>query len=238
VNAQDLITLRNGNKVECEITKVDSTTIYYNFNRGERTLSTFVKKSNIRSYQIGVNNDYTTGTNNSNTAKTVIIDTSKHVKKTQDWVNLISYSKRYGKLTKGWSLQYYGYVLKSNSELIIPLVTGFEGFELDKDYLSQLNYRSIKLGYVKLGISPFFKLSDCIFLNFGIGFLFGEEQLTTFYGKEKSSSFYGFAPSQGIYFISKSDAGFIIGVSAFEKLLTSEVYQKDIGIKFEIGLKF
>lgn len=241
VNSQDLLNLRNGKKIECKITKVDSSTIYYNFIRGDRTLSTFIDKSNIRSYRIGGENDLavdTTSKVHPDRARTVILDTSKYVNVTRDWINLISYSQRYSNKAKGWSLQYYGYILRSNSKWIIPMITGFEGFDLDRNYFSQFNYQSMNLGYMMAGISPFYKLNEYLFLNLGIQFLIGEEKLTDFYGQEKSASIFGIAPSQGIYFISKSEVGIVIGLSAYEKLLNSEVYKNDIGVKLELGIKF
>jgi len=240
-NSQDLITLRNGVEIECEITRVDCTTIFYNFNRGNKTLSTFIDKSNIRSYKIGVTNDFAEDTTRNTIhkeSKTVVIDSSQYVGVTQDWVNLISYSQRYGEKATGWSLQYYGYILRNNSKWIIPMMAGFEKFDLDKDYFSQFQYQSMHLGYMMAGISPLYKLDDYFFLNLGLQLLIGEEKLTDFFGQEKSTSIFGLAPSQGLYFMSKSEVGIVVGLSAYEKILNSEVYKSDIGVKLDIGIKF
>jgi hypothetical protein len=45
-------------------------------------------------------------------------------------------------------------------------------------------------------------------------------------------------PSQGIYFIPKSKIGITLGLGVYEKLLNSKVYNNDIGVKLEIGIKF
>ena len=238
--SQDLIKLRNGENINCKITKDDGGILYYNFQKGDRELSSYVNKSDIRSYHIN-ESDSLKGDSvrfTSSQYNTVIIDTSKYVKETNKWNNLITYSQRFGAHAKGWSVQYYGYNLKNTSKWAIPIVFGFEGFDIDTDYFSQFNYQSVTMNYFQAGISPFYKLNDYLFLNLGINLIFGEELLTNYSGQESSNTFWGLSPSQGIYFIPKSNFGIIIGASIYEKLLSSEVYKNDLGLKLEIGIKF
>lgn len=169
---------------------------------------------------------------------TVIIDTTKYVKETNKWINLITYSQRYGLHADGWSVQYYGYNLRNTSKWSIPILFTIEGFTIHTDYFSQFDYQSVNMSYFMAGISPFYKLNDNFFLNLSANIIFGEETLTDFYATESSNTFFGFSPSQGIYFIPKSKVGITLGLSVYEKLLSSEVYKNDIGIKFEIGIKF
>lgn len=238
--SQDLIILRNGEEVDCEITKVDSAIIHYDFYKGERKLSSFVSKANIRSYKI--NSADSIPDNSSDVLQvpgnTVIIDTTEYVKETSQWVNLITYSQRYGLNANGWSIQYYGYNLRPASKWTIPMLFGFEGFTIHTDYFSQFDYQSVSMSYFMAGISPFYKLNDYFFQNLGVNIVFGEEELTNFNGTESSNTFLGFAPSQGIYFIPKSKVGMILGLSVYEKLLSAEVYKNDIGVKLEAGIKF
>ena len=56
IYSQDLIILRNGEQINCKITKIDSTVVYYDFQKGERILSSFIDKGEIRCYQINVAN--------------------------------------------------------------------------------------------------------------------------------------------------------------------------------------
>ena len=50
--AQDVIKLRNGESINCKITNVDSTIVYYDFYRAERKMSSFVAINDISSYSI------------------------------------------------------------------------------------------------------------------------------------------------------------------------------------------
>lgn len=238
--SQDLIIFRNGEQINCKITKVDSAIVYYDFLKGKRELSSYVAKSDIRSYKM---NEIDSIPENSSDIlliqdNTVIIDTTKFVKETNKWINLITYSQRYGLHAKGWAVQYYGYNLKNTSKWSIPIIFGIEGFEIYTDYFSQFDYHSVKMSYFLAGISPFYKLNDKFFLNLGLNIVFGEEKLKDFYGTESSNTFFGFSPSQGIYFIPKSKFGLTVGISVYEKLLSSEVYKNDLGLKLELGIKF
>jgi len=236
-----LVIMRNGEKVNCKITKIDSLNVYYNFQKGDRNFASFIAKNEIRSYQYSNKTDSTEISNNISTQnqdKLVIIDTSVYVKTSDQWINLITYSQKYGINATGWSLQYYGYVLKYNSKWMIPCVLGIEDFRIKTDYFSQSKYQSARIGYYMAGISPFRKLNDYFFLNLGLQIMFGTEQLKDFSSNETTNSIFGVAPSQGIYFISKSKFGIVCGIGLYEKLLTSEVYQNDLGVKLEIGIKF
>lgn len=238
--SQDLIILRNGEQIDCKIMKIDSAIIHYDFIKGERKLSSYVAKNEIRSYKT-----YTTDSISDNSIDilkvqddTVIIDTTKYVKETNKWINLITYSQRYGRHANGWSVQYYGYNLRNTSKWAIPIVFGIEGFEIHTDYFSQFGYQSVNMSYFCAGISPFYKLNDNFFLNLCANIIYGEEELININGTESSNTFFGFSPSQGVYFIPKSKVGLILGLSVYEKILSSEVYKNDLGIKLEIGIKF
>ena len=232
--SQDLIILRNGEQIDCKITKIDSAIVHYNFYKGERKLSSYVAKNDIRSYKI---NKAVNIPENSSDAF-VLLDTTKYVKESNKWINLITYSQKYGLHADGWSVNYYGYNLRNTSKWTIPILFGFEGFAIHTDYFSQFDYQSVNMSYFLAGISPFYKLHDYFFLNLGVNLILGEEELSDFYGNESSNTLFGFSPSQGIYFIPKSKVGITFGLSIYEKLLNSKVYKNDLGIKLEIGIKF
>lgn len=238
--SQDSIILRNGKKINCKITKVDSTSLYYNFLKGERELSSFISKDNIRSYQFDAENNI----KDKNKDKTLlqenltVIDTTRYVKEVHEWVNLLTYSQKFGVNSNGWAVQYYGYNLISTAKWSFPIKIGIEAFELSEEYFSESNYMSASMSYFQAGLSPFYKLSDQFFLNLGINLVYGEEELVNMSGRESSNTFFGVSPSQGIYFIPKSKIGITIGLGVYEKLLSSKVYKSDVGVKLEVGIKF
>jgi hypothetical protein len=240
VYAQDVIILRNGEQIDCKITKVDTAIVYYDFYKGERKLSSYVALTDIRSYKIHEAGGFTDNTGEGFRVQesTVIIDTTQYVKETSKWTNLVTFSPRYGVNAKGWSVQYYGYNIRNTSRWAFPILFAIEGFTIDPEYFSQFNYQSAAMSYFQFGVSPFYRLNDSFFLNLGFNLVMGGETLKDFYGKESSHSFFGFSPSQGIFFIPKSKVGITLGLSVYEKLLTSQVYKSDVGLKIEIGIKF
>lgn len=238
--SQDLIILQNGKQIDCKITKIEDAIIHYYFFKGDRKLSSYIAKNKIYSYQFGATKNISENPENKHEVPNnkVIVNTSKYERETQKWVNLITYSQRFGLNADGWSVQYYGYNLMSKSRWSIPILFGVEAFEIHPDYFSRSNYYSVNMSYFLVGISPFYKLNEVFFFNLGAHVVFGEEELVSYYGAESSNSFYGLSPSQGIYFIPKSKVGLTVGVSVYEKILSSEVYKNDLGIKLEVGLKF
>ncbi len=95
--SQDLIIRRNGNQIDCKITKVDSAIIHYDFIKGERKLSSYISMSDIRSYKIDANVETEDFSNDHDKPDNmVIIDTTEFVKENTQWTNLITYSKKYG----------------------------------------------------------------------------------------------------------------------------------------------
>jgi len=239
--SQDIIVLRNGEQIDCKITKIDSSYIFYDFYKGERKLSSYLLMNEIKSYMITDDNDSVQDTSNASlllNSAPVVIDTLKYIRETSKWINLITYSQRYGIHAKGWSVQYYGYNVTNKTKWSFPLQFGIEIFDIYIDYFSRFNYQMAEMSYFLAGISPFYRLNDNFFLNLGINIVFGEEKLTDFYGGESSDIFFGLSPSQGIHFIPTSKVGLTLGVSVYEKLLTSEVFKNDIGLEFELGIKF
>ncbi len=49
--SQDLIILKNGERVYCKITKIDSLKVYYAFSQNDKVNDSYSNKSDIRSYQ-------------------------------------------------------------------------------------------------------------------------------------------------------------------------------------------
>ncbi len=240
-NSQDLIILRNGERIDCTITKIDSLNIFYNFLKDGRNISSFTEKNEIRSYQLHSDADSATNPSDLNMNlknNPVIVDTSVYIKNINRWNNLITFSKMFGTRATGWSLQYYGYVSKNNQRWFIPCVFEFERFAIKQDYFEQFNYQSARISYWMAGISPFIRLKDYFYINTGIQLVMGDEQLMDLNNQESNRTIFGITSSQGVYFISKSNFGIICGVGLYEKLLSSEVFQNDIGFKLEIGIKF
>ncbi|MDD4199318.1 MAG: hypothetical protein PHZ12_07935, partial [Paludibacter sp.] len=51
VSSQDLITFKNGTRLECEIIKSDSINVHYRFNKNDRAIETFTSLNDISAYE-------------------------------------------------------------------------------------------------------------------------------------------------------------------------------------------
>ena len=129
VSAQDLIIFRNGDSLNCKITKTDSLSVYYTVRKDDRNRNSFVEKNEIRSYQLNDSADTINQPNNpidfkgnnktNRSNKTVVLDSTIYVKKYNKWITLLTYSQKYGIHANGWSVQGYGYVLKMDYSITI-----------------------------------------------------------------------------------------------------------------------
>ena len=241
VHSQDLIILRTGDSLKCKITKVDSLSVFYAIRKNDRKIDSFIEKNEIRSYQINGSTDSTTNSHAERSIRNiqkVVLDTTVYVKKDTKWINMITYSRKYGIHANGWEMQGYGYFLKNDSKWILPINYGIEYYTMDPDYFSQSGYQSARINYYMIGFSPLRKLNDYFYFKMGFQFMLGSESLVDYNGVGSSNGILGIAPTQGFLFIPKSKIGICIGVGVQEKLLTSAFYQNDIGFTLEIGLKF
>lgn len=119
LKSQDLVVFRNGDNLSCKIIRVDSLNLYYDFQSGNRTITSFINKNEIRSYKL--NNQADSAKEQGSSIKQisnneVIIDTSIYIKPSQKWINLLTYSQRYGIHASGWAIQYYGYIFQNRSD--------------------------------------------------------------------------------------------------------------------------
>lgn len=150
---------------------------------------------------------------------------------------LLTYCFKQGINATGYAISFYSYSNRERNGWIIPWILGVDIMKIKANYFSQFDFQSAKLNYCLPGIIAFKKLNDYLWLNIGLQIPIGSETLIDFSGNKTINFLIGLAPTQGFYFIPKS-AGFIFGVGLYEKLLSSEVYQSDIGFKVEIGIRF
>lgn len=159
---------------------------------------------------------------------------------TKSNLHILSGGPAWSAQTGGWSLRYYYYgsPVPEGKGWFMPKQIVIERFRLDERNLIEKSLIEARLQYLTLGVSPFRKLSDRLYLNLSFQLLVGREKLTDQWGTEAFNLLMGLAPAQGLYFIPKKDYGLVFGLSLFEKVTTSEVYPWDVGAQFEVGFKF
>jgi hypothetical protein len=151
---------------------------------------------------------------------------------------LLTFSNSQGINATGFAFSFYSYTNRDGKGWVFPWIFTIDIMNIKPAYFAQFNFQSAKLNYYMAGISAFKKINDYFWLNLGLQLPIGSEELTDFSGHKTDNFIIGIAPTQGIYLISKSKVGIILSLGLYEKLITSEVYKIDIGIKAEIGIKF
>jgi hypothetical protein len=237
-SAQDLIIFRNGTQLECEIIKSDSTNVYYRFRKNERAIETFTAKYDIRSSRYNYNYKAEVVENNMDESAMVVIDTTQYVKESSQWINLLTYSPNFGINAKGWSLQYRGFLLSTTSKWTIPITFALDFQDINEELLYQAGYQGVSMSYYQAGISPIRKLNNYVYLNLGANLLYGTEYLVSNSYNESELSLFGLSTLQGLLIFPPSKFGFCIGLSVYQKLMTSQVYRYDLGVKLDVGIKF
>ncbi len=155
-------------------------------------------------------------------------------------LHILTAGPAWGAQSQGWSLHYYYYgsPIPDANGWFMPKQVMIERYRLEERNLIEKRLVEARLQYLTLGISPFRKLSDRLYLKLSFLLLLGREDLTDQWGTEAINLLMGLAPAQGLYFIPENDYGLVFGLSLFEKLTTSEVYPWDIGAQLEVGFKF
>jgi len=150
---------------------------------------------------------------------------------------LLTYSNKQGINATGFAISFYKYLNKDRNGWIIPIILSVDIIKIKPDYFKQFDFQSAKLSYYLPGICAFKKLDNYFWFNLGLQMPIGSEILTHYNGNKTSNFILGLAPMQGFYFIPKS-TGITFGIGLYEKILISEVYKSDLGLKVEIGTKF
>lgn len=156
-------------------------------------------------------------------------------------LNLLTIGRTLGVYAQGWRLEYY-----SNREPLpaakgawfIPKQLSLMRLEIDESSFRTSDFIQANLNYGIIGISPFRKIGDRLYLALSFNLVLGWESLTNVLGRKASNPLIGINPSQGLYFIPKNNTGFVAGISLYENLSSSKVYGRDIGLRLTAGVKF
>lgn len=150
----------------------------------------------------------------------------------------LNYFQSFGMNSRGWGIMYMGYMYESEKKWFVPFSLAFDQLEIDFDPTSIVNLQGASLFYIQPGVSFIRYLGRNFFINLSIQVPLGRETIAYTYGEWERNSIIGIAPSQGIWFTPKKKFGIDLGITCFQKLLTSQIYPRDFGVQFHAGFKF
>ena len=161
------------------------------------------------------------------------------------WVSLLMANASFGTNAEGWGGSYMGFSTRQRRGWIIPLHVAIDRVTVDPSLFNRAGYDdkyNIRFNYFKLGSGGIKKLGEDFNFVFGINAVGGSEELLRINNDETTTTstalVLGGEASQSFYFISRSRFGFFLGAGIYERILSSDVYKTDIGLRIEAGFKF
>ncbi|MCB0819886.1 MAG: hypothetical protein KDC13_04635 [Bacteroidetes bacterium] len=161
------------------------------------------------------------------------------------WVNLLIANAAFGTNAEGWGASYIGYSTRQRKGLMIPLVVSIDRLTIDPALFVRAGYNEkyqLRFSYAKIGSGAIKKLGEDFNFFLGLSAIGTYEKLqrNNLDGTitESSGIVFGGEASQNFYFMSRGKLGFFLGAGVYERILNSDVYKSDIGLKIEAGIKF
>jgi len=165
---------------------------------------------------------------------------NKDVKET--WNNLITGHGAFGTNAEGWGLSYYGFKTKRRGGWFLSYSASFDRYTVDPGLITRKGFNSLDLNYGKVGVGLMRRVGEDFHFALNALIPIGTEKLTQTLASgsilESNNIILGLEPQQCFYFITKSKVSLVLGAGIFERFTTSKVYNFDIGLRIEAGIKF
>jgi hypothetical protein len=172
----------------------------------------------------------------------VSLEKNSDLKNTKKWISLLTGHGAFGTNAEGWGLSYYGYRTKESGGWFLNYSISFDKYSIDPGLVIRKGYSKINLNYGKIGIGLMRRLGEDFHFSFNALVPIGYENLTQSLSNQSSLEtgrfIIGLEPQQCFYFITKSKVGLILGAGIFERFISSKVYNFDVGLRIEAGIKF
>lgn len=159
------------------------------------------------------------------------------------WVNWVTYRQSVGFVESSHNLSYYGY-LQARQKWITPL-------SLRLSSSTRLNEGALRDGYdadswkkyvLDLGLSGFRNLKDDFYLSMGLQLPIGWERYRydteTTADRKHTHMLVGLGFEERVFYMTPNKTGLILGVGCYQRLMSSKLYRFDVGLTFEVGIKF
>ncbi|WP_350284386.1 hypothetical protein [uncultured Croceitalea sp.] len=155
------------------------------------------------------------------------------------WYNIISYRQILtSTYHKGWALGYTGF-LDSDRDFIVPYELNFEQYVVKDDFAAEQGFEYVDSYVLRPGLFGYKKIVPGIYGAVGINLPVGIEAAKGLNDDDEKYRFLiGIGASQGVKIISWKRNGIVFGIEFFQQIQNSEIYTRDIGLEFSIGVNF
>ena len=156
----------------------------------------------------------------------------------EDWRNIVLVSKVESTNTTGVHFEYLQNRNQWWGDWLLPWALRFQSTELRDKTFNKTNYRTASVAQLTVGVNGYKPLTSNLLLNLDGGVIIGNEKLTNFSGAYTERVYVGLSLFQGILFVPKISVPIVLKAGVYEELLSSKLYNFDIGLKVGVGLKF
>lgn len=159
------------------------------------------------------------------------------------WNSMVTGHAAFGTNSEaGWGVSYYGFKTKESGGWFLTYSVAYDDYAIDPSLIIRKGFNSFDLKYGKIGVGLMRRLGEKFHFAFNALVPVGTEKLTKLLETgsvlESNNIVLGIEPQQCFYFITKSKVSLVVGAGIFERFTTSEVYNFDLGLRIEVGIKF
>ncbi|MDP4277846.1 MAG: hypothetical protein Q8914_09465 [Bacteroidota bacterium] len=156
------------------------------------------------------------------------------------WVNWLTFNQSIGFVESRSNLTYSGYFQTKNT-WTIPINVRFSSSKSYNEAALDDHYdaNTWKKYVMDLGLSGFRNLKDDFYLSLGMQLPVGWERYS--YADESKRHTHllaGVGTEERIFYMSPNKVGLILGVGLYQQLMSSRLYTVDMGLNFDVGIKF
>jgi hypothetical protein len=156
----------------------------------------------------------------------------------EDWRNIVLVSRVEGTNTTGVHFEYLQNRNQWWGDWLVPWVFRFQSTELRDKTFNKTNYQTASVAQLTVGVNGYKPLTDSLLLNLDGGVVIGNEKLTSFSSAYSERVFVGLSLFQGILFVPRINVPIVLKAGIYEEVLSSKLYNFDVGVKIGVGLMF
>lgn len=137
-----------------------------------------------------------------------------------------------------WGATGYLFLNQAGSDWKVPFMLGIERFTLKASYVSQNEWQPIDIRYRLPGLAVFRRIKGPFFGGMVFTVPLGSERaVNVLTGQQVDRDFAGVIPGLGLYHLPENK-GVVLGLRLNRPYLNTLSYRNDLGLRFELGLKF
>lgn len=157
------------------------------------------------------------------------------------WNNMLTYRQSMGFMESGYNISYYGY-FSTRKKWTFPISLRLSSSRNYNESSLTGGYKDWSQHLTYLGMTGFRRINGNFYLSMGGHVPLGWERYRFDYETSADKRHFhlmtGLNLEERLFYMSPNRVGLVLGVGLYERLMTSKLYSLDMGLTFEVGIKF